>query len=364
VTGDPSTFPNQTVARPRGKFRWRRWFWLGWVGVLLLGWMIWSWWGESNPEQERQLRIRVHQHLQEWFPEQMALSQDQYGFLPRTPQASEAGRPDVVLLHGLDEPGDIWDDLVPVLAEAGWVAWEFRYPNDQAIAASADFLAEAWLELPEDLSVVLIGHSMGGLVARDFVGRWRHPVDAEPQVSGASVHGVILVGTPNQGSEWARLRVWLELRDFLATPPQQQLALFHGLRDGTGAAKIDLRPGSAFLTGLNARAWPTEVPIRIIGGQLVEPTPRMSQSMEMIAKESGTNETTIALEAWWASLGEGLGDGVVSMQSLAITSAPPPKIVPASHRGLVARTLQSREEPPAIPIIREILDGWIHRKDR
>jgi pimeloyl-ACP methyl ester carboxylesterase len=349
------------MTRPCGKFRWRRWSCLVGVGVLLLGWMIWSWWGEYHPEQERELRVRVQEQLQEWFPEQMALSVDEYGFLPRTPQVSEAGRPDVVLLHGLDEPGDIWDDLVPVLAEAGWVAWEFRYPNDQAIDASADFLAEAWLELPADLSVVLIGHSMGGLVARDFVGRWRHPVDAEPQVAGASVSGVILVGTPNHGSDWARLRVWLELRDLLAAAPQQQHALFHGLRDGTGAAKIDLRPGSAFLTELNARAWPVEVPIRIIGGQLVEPTARMRRSIEAIAMETGTNETTAALEAWWTNLGEGLGDGVVPMHSLALTSAPPPTMVEASHRGLVARTPLSGDQPPAIPIIRKILDGWIER---
>lgn len=336
-----------------------RWFWLGLVGALLLGGVTWTWWGEYSPEQERDLRVRVHEQLQEWFPEQMALSEDQYGFLPRTPQASETGRPDVVLLHGLDEPGGIWDDLVPVLAEAGWEAWEFRYPNDQAIEASADFLAEAWIALPADLSVVLVGHSMGGLVARDFVGRWRHPVDVEPQVAGASVCGVILVGTPNHGSEWARLRVWLEVRDFFATAPQRQLALFHGLRDGTGAAKIDLRPGSAFLTGLNARAWPAEVPIRIIGGQLAEPTPRMRRSIEAIAKETGTNEMTVALKAWWTNLGEGLGDGVVPVHSLALTSAPPPTIVAASHRGLVAGTPLSSDEPPAIPIIREILDSWI-----
>jgi len=189
------------MTRPRGNFRWRRWFWLGLV-VLLRGWVTWSWWGEYHPEQERELRVRVHEQLQEWFPEQMALSEGQYGFLPRIPQASETGRPDVVLLHGLDEPGDIWDDLIPVLAEAGWVAWEFRYPNDQAIDASVDFLAEAWLELPADLSVVLVGHSMGGLVARDFVGRWRHPVEVEPQVAGASVCGVILgFGCPHPAEQ-------------------------------------------------------------------------------------------------------------------------------------------------------------------
>jgi len=305
---------------------------------LLLGWVAWSWWGESTPQQERELRVRVYEQLQEWFPEQMALSEHEYGFLPRTTQASERARPDVVLLHGLDEPGGIWDDLVPVLAEAGWVAWEFRYPNDHAINASADLLAATWLEVPADRPVVLIGHSMGGLVARDFVGRWRHPVDVEPKVAGAPVSGVILVGTPNHGSEWARLRVWLELRDFFANTAEREHALFHGLRDGTGAAKIDLRPGSAFLTELNARPWPATVPIRIIGGQLLEPTPPMRRSIEAIARETGTNQTTVALEAWWANLGEGMGDGVVPLHSLVLTSAPPPTIVEASHRGLIAGT--------------------------
>jgi pimeloyl-ACP methyl ester carboxylesterase len=327
--------------------------------VLLLGWVAWSWWGESAPEQERELRVRVYEQLQEWFPEQMALSEDEYGFVPRTPQALERAWPDVVLLHGLDEPGGIWDDLVPVLAEAGWVAWEFRYPNDQGIDASADFLAEAWLELPANRQVVLIGHSMGGLVARDFVGRWRHPVDVEPKVAGASVCGVLLVGTPNHGSAWARLRVWLELRDLFGTGAEREQALFHGLRDGTGAAKIDLRPGSAFLTELNARSWPAAVPIRIIGGQLLEPTPSMRRSIEAMARETGTNQTSVVLEAWWKNLGEGLGDGVVSVDSLALTSAPPPTIVEASHRGLIAVTPLSSEPPPAIPIIREILVGWL-----
>ena len=69
-------------------------------------------------------------------------------------------------------------------------------------------------------------------------------------LEGPDVAAALLIATPNQGSEWARLRVWLELRDHLAGDEQRRFSLFAALRDGTGAAKIDLRPGSRFLTEL------------------------------------------------------------------------------------------------------------------
>ena len=94
--------------------------------------------------------------------------------------------------------------------------------------------------------MVLIGHSMGGLVARDFVSRWRHPigpVQGAPGIGGPSVAGVILVGTPNAGSEWARLRVWLEVRDHFASPAQRP-RLFHWQTLGlTLAVKVPERQG-------------------------------------------------------------------------------------------------------------------------
>ena len=347
------------MKRQRWNKRTRLLFWLIPLGVVLLGFVVWTWWAERNPQQERQLRVMMHEQFQEWFPEEMALPEDEFGLLPRSSEGADEFRPDVLLLHGLDEPGGIWDDLVPVLDEAGMVAWEFRYPNDQAIDRSADMLASWWPRLDQDHAVVLIGHSMGGLVIRDFVGRWRHPVERAPGVEGAAVRGVILVGTPNQGSDWARLRMWLELREFLVGAAQQQFSLFMGLREGTGAAKIDLRPGSAFLADLNAREWPEAVPIRIIGGMLAEPTPRMKRSLEAISAELGTGELAGALEARWLELGEELGDGVVPMHSLALTGAPPPVVVSSSHRGLLARGAPGDDEPPAIPHILEILEAWL-----
>ncbi len=330
------------------------------LGVCVLFFALWTLWSESNPEQERELRILVHEQLQEWFPEEMALSPAQFGFIAATGAGPPDGLPDVLLLHGLDEPGGIWDDLLAEFEAAGITAWEFRYPNDQAIDRSADMLAEYWPRLTADREVILVGHSMGGLVIRDFVSRWRYPPsDAGNDLQGAQVRGAILIATPNRGSDWARLRAWLEVRELIASASQRRFSLFMGLREGTGAAKIDLRPDSAFLADLNARPWPPHIPIRLIAGVLAEPTAEMRRSIEAITAEFGAGELADAFEAWWSELEDGVGDGAVPLSSVAMPWAPPPIVVAGSHRGMLARGALSDDAPAAIVHIIEIVEGWL-----
>jgi len=318
----------------------------------------WTWWAEDDPQRERELRTLVQARLEQWFPEQMRPPTSRYGLFPLLTDTGSANAPRAVLVHGLDEPGGIWDDLVRALQQAGIESWEFRYPNDQAIARSAGLLAERWQTLAPDRPVVLVGHSMGGLVVRDFVARQRHPVDATPLVGGAEVGGAILIGTPSQGSAWARLRVWLELRDLFSAATDQRFSLFAALRDGTGAAKIDLRPGSVFLEELNQRSWPQNVPVRIIGGTLLEPPPALQESLRAIGKELVSEELDQALQAWWSDLGKDLGDGAVPVASLPFPGAPPPLLVSATHRGLLVRRWAGDPEPPAIAPIVRIITEW------
>ena len=338
-----------------------------WVSLLIvLGVVIavaaWIWWAEDNPREERRLRVLVHDQLDLWFPEAMAPQEGGHGLIPRiigVTQEDNKPRPRVLLVHGLDEPGSIWDDLLPALGSAGFEVWEFRYPNDQGVDRSADLLGDLWPELPVDLPVVLIGHSMGGLLIRDFVTRLRHPVDAPAQVKGAHVSGVILVGTPSQGSEWARLRIWLELRDLLAAGPERSFSLFAALRDGAGEAKIDLRPGSDFLNDLNGRVWDASIPIQLIGGLLTEPPSNMAESLAAISSEIGSTDLAELLQTWWSEIGEDLGDGVVPVGSLRFPGAPPPVLLQASHRGMLARLLPNDPAPPAIPHIIATLEKWM-----
>jgi pimeloyl-ACP methyl ester carboxylesterase len=333
------------------------------IAVILLVTAVWTWWAESHPHTERELRVLVQEQLQQWFPEEMQAHAGQYGLFPRSAEPAAGGGPRVLLVHGLDEPGNIWDELAPELEGAGFDVWEFRYPNDQAIDRSADLLAEHWPEFESNRPLVLVGHSMGGLVVRDFVSRWRHPEGAAAAIGGPAVRGVVLAGTPNQGSDWARLRAWLELRELFGADPYRRFSLFAGLRDGTGAAKIDLRPGSAFLEEINGRAWPKDVPVRIIGGILLQPPPAMMASVEAIRDELASDDLAQALQAWWSDVGEGLGDGVVPVASLAIAGAPPPILVSASHRGMLTRLFAGDDDPPAIATIVEIVSGWMSATD-
>ena len=334
-----------------GASRWRRVA----AGLLLAALAVtalWTWWAESHPRQERRLRVLVHEHLGKWFPEEMAPADGWHGLYPRAGATSGDAGP-VLLIHGLDEPGSIWDDLVPALQAAGHAVWELRYPNDQGIDRSAEFLAAHWSELPPERPVAIIGHSMGGLVARDFVSRlWR------AGMPGPGVAGVILVGTPNGGSDWARLRVWLELRDHFPNSAGRRFSLFAALRDGAGEAKIDLRPDSDFLRALNARPWPEGVPIVAIAGRLVAPPAGLAAGLAKAAAEAGSPALERALSGWWTALGEDLGDGVVSLASAGVPGGPAPLVVDGSHRGMIARLLPGDPEPPAIALVLAALGNW------
>lgn len=339
--------------------------WLRLSALLILGAItinvLWTFWAERHPGQERDFRNLVQEQLREWFPDEMAPAEGSIGFAPGSDAFDGNRVPDVVLVHGLDEPGGIWNELIEAMDGAGLNAWTFRYPNDQAIDASADLLARHWTELDvgdDGTPIVLVGHSMGGLVIRDFVSRWRHPVGRAPGAEGPAVRGVILVGTPNQGSPWARLRIWLEVREMLVDMPSGGFSLFAGLRDGTGSAKIDLRPGSEFLSRLNARDWPNAVPVRIIGGRLGEPTPTMQGSIEALAEYLEGPGVAEALAQWWSGMESGLGDGVVPVDSLGLPEAPPPLLLPASHRGLLVAGPFNDGDPPAVAPVMEILETW------
>jgi pimeloyl-ACP methyl ester carboxylesterase len=332
--------------------------WLLATGLLLLAALalLWIGWSESHPHEERRLRVLVQDRLGDWFPQDMAPEPGWHGLHARVVPVAATG-PRVLLVHGLDEPGSIWDDLVPALGHAGFEVWEFRYPNDQGIDRSADYLAERWTDLPGDRRVVLIGHSMGGLVARDFVSRLWHPAGEPPLGLGPAVSGVILVGTPNQGSEWARLRVWLELRDQFPTGQGRRFSLFAALRDGTGAAKIDLRPGSDFLRTLNARPWPEGVKLLAIEGRLLAPLD-LSAGLDAAAAEAGSDNLRHRLRDWWSSIGDGLGDGVVTLDSARLPDGSDPVVLDASHRGLLVRLLPGDPEPPAVAPILATLRQW------
>ncbi|WP_200153473.1 esterase/lipase family protein [Chromatium okenii] len=362
--------PPRSAARPlsqrrsqnllRQPPRWIRPTLIGLLALIALALPL-TWWGNDSHQrtfQNRTLGVIVQEQLRRWFPQSPTPVNDGWYGLEQRVRAVNSRQPRIVLVHGMDEPGNIWHDLFPVLDAAGFEVWEFRYPQDQSLDAITQDFAQRWATLPTTRPVIVIGHDLGGLVLREFITRWRHPVGSPPRSTGAVVRGAVLIATPNQGTDWARLRVWLELRDQFLYDTERRFALFAALRDGTAAAVLDVQPGSATLTALNAQAWPETVGLQLIGGVLTAPTPQMTASIAALVKATAVVEFQEALMAWWTELGAKLGDGVLPLEALALPNAPAPLALPASHRGLLTRAVSTDPEPVAIAPLVQMLQAW------
>ncbi|AWN52471.1 alpha/beta fold hydrolase [Methylobacterium sp. 17Sr1-1] len=101
----------------------------------------------------------------------------------------------VVLLHGLGRTRRSMARLASRLAAAGHRVETLDYPSRRlGLAACAVHLqpAVAAIRARAGVPIVLVGHSMGGLVAR-------HLAAADPALAA----GLVMLGTPNRGSEAA-----------------------------------------------------------------------------------------------------------------------------------------------------------------
>jgi len=274
---------------------------------------------------------------------------------PGPPSQGPPAAPRVLLIHGLDEPGTIWDDLRPALLAAGFSVDTFEYPNDQPVAPSAELLHEALVAMRAEgvREISIVAHSMGGLVARDALTRGGFDQSAQ-----ARVNHLIMVGTPNQGSPLAPLQPISELREALvrwANAFGDPVATERLATDGEGEAAEDLAPGSQFLTDLNSRPLPDGVEITIIAGRAtpVDSGALADATAALLGEAPGERVREAAGE-----LVNSVGDGVVPLSSARLEGVDDFVVVEANHRAMLKRLALEREvmgedgyTPPAIPII-------------
>ena len=118
--------------------------WLVYFGCVLLILGLWHLVTSLYKEEEKALRTKFREGVKETFPEQSSKYLQSFGLsyynaAQEIPSHAEA----VILIHGLDDPGKVWQNLAPELVENGFHVWLMQYPNDQPIAESADlFFAE------------------------------------------------------------------------------------------------------------------------------------------------------------------------------------------------------------------------------
>ena len=135
-------------------------------------------------------------------------------------------RPNVVLVHGCWNDGRIFDPMVRVLEKKGYPCFAPDLtPNDGRLGIrqlTDQLAAKIDARFGPSAPLVLVGFSMGGLVARDYV----EHVAAEP----GRVRGVFLISSGGEGTLWANL--------------------------SPRAGQRDMAVGSPFLRALNADAAP------------------------------------------------------------------------------------------------------------
>lgn len=343
----------------------RKWLWgLGSI-LLLLG--FYQFLTPLFQEEEKAFRSQIRETVKDNFPEQTEKYAKTIGLFPY-PKKSKGVKVEkriqsaVVLVHGLDDPGKVWQNLAPVLVKEGFNVWHLEYPNDQPVVESAILFFEELKNLRSRgvIRIAIVAHSMGGLVSRelltsDTIG-FRSSLQQEqvPQVDK-----FIMVGTPNHGSQMARFRVFSEIRDHLDRLFKGQVNGLGFVLDGAGEAKIDLLPGSSFLTELNARPHPAEVDMMILAG-ITAPwdesdiTYWLSNIGEKVGPERSDELKKVG--RFMQSMSNGLGDGLVTLESARLDDVPL-FTVNGTHLSMIRNvSLDSVRVPPAIPLIIERLN--------
>jgi len=343
--------------------------------VLIAMIIAWQFISDFFREDEKAMRGAFREMVQEVFPEESARVAEMFGI--RKFEARE-GFPDklrkpsrhVVLIHGLDDPGRVWMNLVPALYAEGYAVWIMGYPNDQPIVDSSRLFFIELKELAENgiSEIVIVAHSMGGLVSREMLTSPEIDYTAEVQSGRVPrVIGLTMVCTPNHGSEMARFRFIGEVRDQYGHFVKGEGHWLRGILDGAGEAKIDLLPGSRFLTEVNSRPHPKGVKMLVIAGVAA---PWGDEDIDNLIGYLQTEETKSDqnklddLREVLLTTNNTLGDGLVTVDSTRLTGVPH-LTVRGTHLSAIRNVTKNSDRiPPAVPIIiEELLQQDFSRTD-
>lgn len=349
--------------KKQGKNKKRLWPWFIVFTILLFG--AWQFLSHTFQEEEKQLRTQIRKTVKEMFPEKAAEFSLNFGLFlyPEDrdlPREKLLARKTVVLIHGLDDPGKVWMNLAPELAGADYNVLFMEYPNDQPVAESSRLFFEELRELREFgvNRIGIVAHSMGGLVSREMLTsqefKYQKAVNngLVPEVAS-----LIMVGTPNHGSQMARFRWFGEVRDHMTRLSNGQTNWLAALFDGAGEAKIDLLPESRFLTELNARPNP-DIDMLIIAGISVPWTEDDIVGMvDDVSREVAENRQELVEEigSYLIDMTNDLGDGLVTVESTRLEGVPHVTVA-GTHLSMIRNiTADSQRVPPAVPVIVEYL---------
>ena len=216
-------------------------------------------WSKAR-QLESNLKSSCRRCTQNWYRDK---PQPVYGLRALPLRANVPSERLVVFVHGLNSRPEDLGGLIAEFERAGHWCATFRYPNDQRIADSASLLSKELHELRQRdplRQVVLIAHSMGGLVVREAV--------ENGKLDPGNVERLILITPPNHGSRLAEIAISLDILEYMScgTRRDESGFMYGSILDGLAEANDDLKPGSRFLRTLNARPRNSSIQYTIVLG--------------------------------------------------------------------------------------------------
>lgn len=183
----------------------------------------------------------------------------------KLPEAGQSDRPPVILLHGLFQNRSCLFWLQFRLRSAGYLQtisigtppWRNIETLTESLAKKVD---ELRIKLKVD-KVVLVGHSMGGMIARNYI---------QNRGGAAHVYGMITLGSPHHGSK---------LAPFAISPIGKTLL-----------------PGCEFLAKFNSVPWPEQakaISIYTRYDNIVLPTESAKMAGAQIVELDGMGHTAL-----------------------------------------------------------------------
>lgn len=302
---------------------------------------------QKLPRSLRSVKQAIRLFTATAAPQATAEQQRNWGLI--LPPHLSADQPLVILIHGLDCDGTDWASMADLLRQSHYQVALFQYPDDQPISQSAAFFArkmQSLQRLHPRMSFDLITHSMGALVARDYV---------EGPLYEGHVRRLIMIAPPNHGSSWAILQPLLELHQQYESwrhDPDWHWTWF--ITDGLGEAGVDLEPDSHFLKQLNDHPRRSGVQYTIIAG---DHTPWQKWEAAGLAAVAGYVPPSLSrlpgisfcrarLRGWADHIEhrQGRSDGVVSLKSASLAGVSDLVILPDDHDDLYRGV---GDQPPA-----------------
>jgi pimeloyl-ACP methyl ester carboxylesterase len=260
---------------------------------------------------------------------------------------NDPARPTVCLIHGVNSSSGGFVHMVRPLEEAGYGLVVYDYPFNRSLELSCRQFARDWAafrrETGEKQPWAIVAHSMGCLVARDYV---------EGPAYAGDVSTFVMVAPVNQGSHLARTQTLLQLINGLQAVVDRRAsdALAH-LGDGLGEAAADMLPGSAFLRALNARPRREGVAHHILAGDVgIVPAAarRQIEGQLALARNQGGLLGGLARMAGGGAgslsdrldeISDGRGDGCVSVARTKLAGVDDHVVMHANHAELIRAPL-------------------------